>query len=60
MVMQIKIEGDFLGLGIVSLLIISIVEIGFWVYICSKISRKLSTIMISNSYEKMRDKDESK
>ena len=44
------IEGDFLELGIVSLLVLSVIEIGFWVYICSKISRRISTIMINNTY----------
>jgi len=44
------IEGDFLELGIVSLLVLSVIEIGFWVYICSKISRKVSTMMINNTY----------
>ena len=52
MVMQMKIEGDFLELGIVSLLIISVIEIGFWAYICSKISRKLSTILRNNNESK--------
>tara|TARA_R110000751_G_scaffold79711_1_gene160643 strand:+ start:165 stop:317 length:153 start_codon:yes stop_codon:yes gene_type:complete len=48
------IEGDIVELGIIGLIVLSIIEISFWVYVCTKISKKLSTIMIG------RDRDESR